>query len=92
MANLTLVAGKIGLSGSTGGGAAGHRVVRNDVFVVVANAAANFSAVRLGQLMVPDFVRLGFTAATPLPNQGFPARFLEPASKPGFIRTSAFAV
>ena len=26
--------------------------------------------------MVPDFVRLGFTAATPLPNQGFPARFL----------------
>ena len=27
--------------------------------------------------MVPDFVRLGFTAATPLPNQGFPARFLD---------------
>ena len=26
VANLTLVAGKIGLSGSTGGGAAGHRV------------------------------------------------------------------
>ena len=26
--------------------------------------------------MVPDFVRLGFTTATPLPNQGFPARFL----------------
>ena len=50
VANLTLVAGKIGLSGSTGGGAAGHRVVRNDVRAVVANAAANFSAVRLGQL------------------------------------------
>ena len=50
VANLTLVAGKIGLSGSTGGGAAGHRVVRNDVLAVVANAAANFSAVRLGQL------------------------------------------
>ena len=31
VANLTLVLGKIGLSGSTGGGAAGHRVVRNDV-------------------------------------------------------------
>ena len=46
VANLTLVLGKIGLSGSTGGGAAGHRVVRNDVLVVV----ANFSAVRLGQL------------------------------------------
>ena len=80
VANLTLVAGKIGLSGSTGGGAAGHRVVlnvaRNDVRAVVANAAANFSAVRLGQLWSLIFVRLGFTAATPLPNQGFPARFL----------------
>ena len=54
VANLTLVAGKIGLSGSTGGGAAGHRVVlnvaRNDVRAVVANAAANFSVIRLGQL------------------------------------------
>ena len=50
VANLTLVAGKIGRSGSTGGGAAGHRVVRNDVHTVVANAAANFSVVRLGQL------------------------------------------
>ena len=50
VANLTLVLGKIGLSGSTGGGAAGHRVVRNDVLVVVANAAANFRVVWLGQL------------------------------------------
>ena len=50
VANLTLVAGKIGLLGSTDGGAAGHRVVRNAVRAVVANAAANFSAVRLGQL------------------------------------------
>ena len=50
VANLTLVAGKIGLSSSTGGGAAGRRVVRNDVRAVVANAAANFSAVWLGQL------------------------------------------
>ena len=49
VANLTLVLGKIGLSGSTGGGA-GHRVVRNDVLVVLVNAAANFSAARLGQL------------------------------------------
>ncbi len=46
VANLTLVLDKIGLSGSIGGGAAGHRVVRNDVRAVV----ANFSAVRLGQL------------------------------------------
>ena len=50
VANLTLVAGKIRRSGSTDGGAAGHRVVRNDVRAVVANAAANFSVVWLGQL------------------------------------------
>ena len=50
VANLTLVLGKIGLLGSTDGGPAGHRVVRNDVRAVVANAAANFSVVWLGQL------------------------------------------
>ena len=54
VANLTLVAGKIGLLGSTDGGAAGHRVVLNVVHTVVhtvvANAAANYSPVRLGQL------------------------------------------
>ena len=70
MANLTLVAGKIGRSGSTDGGAAGHRVVRNDVRAVVANAAANFSAVRLGQLWSLILFVSAFTAATPLPNQG----------------------
>ena len=26
--------------------------------------------------MVPDLAHVGFTPATPLPNQGFPARFL----------------
>ena len=50
VANLTLVAGKIGWSGGTGGGAAGYRVVLNDPLAVVANAAANSGAVRLGQL------------------------------------------
>ena len=50
VANLTLVLGKIGLSGGTSGGAAGHRVVLNDVRAVVANTAANLGAVRLGQL------------------------------------------
>ena len=54
VATLTLVLGNIGLSGSTGGGAAGHRVVLNvvhrGVHAVVGNAAANFSAVRLEQL------------------------------------------
>ena len=50
VANLTLVAGKIGWSGGTGGGAAGYRVVLNDALAVVANAAANSGTVRLGQL------------------------------------------
>ena len=50
VANLTLVAGKIGWSDGTGGGAAGYRVVLNDALAVVANAAANSGAVRLGQL------------------------------------------
>ena len=79
VANLTLVAGKIGLLGSTGGGAAGHRVVRNDVRndvrAVVANAAANFSAVRLGQLW---FLILFVSAL--LPQLHFQIR----AFRPGF--------
>ena len=50
VANLTLVLGNIGLSGSAGGGAEGHRVVLDEVRAVVANAAANYSAFRLGQL------------------------------------------
>ncbi len=62
VANLTLVAGKSGLSDSVGGGAEAHRavlsavrsVVRSDLQAVshgvVANATAIFGAVRLGQL------------------------------------------
>ena len=45
VANLTLVLGKIGLSGSTGGSAKGDSVV----LAVVANVAANLGTVRLGQ-------------------------------------------
>ena len=74
VANLTLVAGKIGRSGSTGGGAAGHRVVRNDVRAVVANAAANFSAVRLGQL----WSLILFVSAL-LPQRHFQIRAFRPA-------------
>ena len=50
VANLTLVAGKLGRSGRTGGGATGRSVVLNIVPFVVAHAAANFCGVRLGQL------------------------------------------
>ena len=41
VANLTLVAGKTGLSGSTGGEAEGHSAVLNVVRAVAANAAAS---------------------------------------------------
>ena len=50
MANLTLVAGKLGLSRWAGGGPTGHSAVPNAIPAVVANAAANFFAVRLGLL------------------------------------------
>ena len=81
VANLTLVAGKIGLSGSTGGGAAGHRVVRNDVRAVVANAAANFSAVRLGQLWSLILLTSALPPKSLYPTRAFPARFLVRASR-----------
>ncbi len=76
VANLTLVLGNIGLSGSTGDGAAGHRVVLNDVHTVVANAAANFSAARLGQLWSLFFLTSALPPKSFYHNQGFPARFL----------------
>ena len=75
VANLTLVLGKIGLSGSTDGGAAGHRVVRNVAHAVVANAAANFSAVQLGQIWSVILL----TSAL-LPKSLYPTR----AFRPGF--------
>ena len=50
VANLTLAAGKLGWSGRTGGGATGRSAILNIVPLVVVHAAANFCAVRLGQL------------------------------------------
>ncbi len=50
VANLTLVAGEIGLSGSTGGGGADNWVVLIEVHAIVAKAAANWGTVRIGQL------------------------------------------
>ena len=69
VANLTPVLGKIGRSGSTSGGAAGHRVVLNVVLADAVNAAANFSAVRLGQL----WSLIWLTSAL-LPQLHFPTR------------------
>ena len=79
VANLTLVLGKIGLSGSTGSGATGDRVVLNVVLdvvhAVVAGAAANFSAIRLGQLW-----SLILLTSALLPKSLYPTR----AFRPGF--------
>ena len=75
VANLTLVLGKIGRSGSASGSAESHRVVLDDVLAVVANAAANFSAVWLGQL----WSLLLLTSALP-PKSLSPTR----AFRPGF--------
>ena len=61
--DLTLVLGKV-CHGT--GGAAGHRVVLNDVHAVVANTAAIW-ALSGSDNYGPDFAHHGFTAATPLP-------------------------
>ena len=50
VANLTLVAAKLGRSGRASGGPTGHSIVLNILPSVVANATASFSAVRLGLL------------------------------------------
>ena len=73
VANLTLVLGTIGLSGSTGGGAEGNRVVFNDVRAVDANAAAHFSVVCLGQLSSLIFL----VSALP-PKSLYPTRVFRP--------------
>ncbi len=75
VANLTLVLGQIGRSGSAGGGAAGHSVVLNVVLAIIANTAANLGAVRLGQLWSLFFL----TSALP-PKSLSPTR----AFRPGF--------
>ena len=83
VANLTLVAGKIDLSDSVGGGAEAHRVVRSDVpsdvqavsHGVVANATAIFGAVRLGILWTVILLKPAL-----LPKSLSPTR----AFRPGF--------
>ena len=83
VANLTLVAGKSGLSDSVGGGAEAHRVVLSDVrsdvqavsHGVVANATAIFGAVRLGLLWTVILLKPAL-----LPKSFSPTR----AFRPGF--------
>ena len=83
VANLTLVAGKSGLSDSVGGGAEAHRAVRSDVpsdvqavsHGVVANATAIFGAVRLGILWTVILLKPAL-----LPKSLSPTR----AFRPGF--------
>ena len=84
VANLTLVAGKSGLSDSVGGGAEAHRVVRSAVpsdvqavsHGVVANATAIFGAVRLGILWTVILLKPALLPKSLSPTRGFSARFL----------------
>ena len=71
VANLTLVAGKLGRSGRTGGGATGRSVVLNIVPFVVAHAAANFCAVRLGQLWSVILLTSALLPKSPYPTGTF---------------------
>ena len=67
VANLTLVAGKLGRSGRTGGGATGRSVVLN----IVPHAAANFCAVRLGQLWSVILLTSALLPKSPYPTGTF---------------------
>ena len=75
VANLTLVAGKIKLSDSVGGGAEAHRVVPSDVQAVshgvVANATAIFGAVRLGILWPVILLTSALLPKSPYPTGTF---------------------
>ena len=71
VANLTLVAGKLGWSGRTGGGATGRSILLNIVPLVVAHAAANFCAVRLGQLWPVILLTSALLPKSPYPTGTF---------------------
>ena len=84
VANLTLVAGKIGLSDSVGGGAEAHRVVLSAVpsdvqavsHGVVANATAIFGAVRLGILWTVILLKPALLPKSLSPTRAFQPGFL----------------
>ena len=83
VANLTLVAGKSGLSDSVGGGAEAHRAVlsavRSDVQAVshgvVANATAIFGAVRLGILWTVILLKPALLPKSLSPTRAFQPGF-----------------
>ena len=76
VANLTLVAGTIGLSGRTGGDATGRSDILNIVPLVVAHAGGQFLRGPARTSVVRDSAHVGFAAQIPLPNRDFPAWFL----------------
>ena len=74
VANLTLVAGKLGRSGRTGGGATGRSVVLNPL--CCRPCCGQFLRGPARTTVVRDPAHVGFIAQIPLPNQDFSARFL----------------
>ncbi len=77
VANLTLVAGKLGWPGRTGGGATGRSAVLNIVPLCCRPCCVQFLLGPARTTVVRDSAHVGFTAQIPLPNRDFPARFLE---------------
>ena len=75
VANLTLVAGKIGLSGRAGGDPTGHSIVPNIIPSVVANATASFSAVRFGLLWPVILLTPALLPKCLYPTRTFPPDF-----------------
>ena len=67
VANLTLVAGKMGLTDDTGDDLHGDRVVVADV----ANTAATFGAIRIGQIWPLAFLTAALLPQSHFPNQAF---------------------
>ena len=69
VANLTLMAGKLGVTDDTGDGPLGNHVIAAEVV----NAVATFRAIRLGQIW-----SLAFLTSVLLPQSHFPTQAFRP--------------
>ena len=77
VANLTLVAGKLGRSGQAGGGPTGHSVVLNILPLCCCQCQRQFLRSPPRTTVARDPAHAGFTAQMSLPNESFPATFLD---------------
>ena len=77
VANLTLVAGKAGLTGDIGGAATGDRAACADT----GSAAAIFGAIRLGQIWLLALLTPAFLPKALFSTKAFHSAFLEPPDR-----------